>query len=656
MSLKRKGRLSTRSRKLKAEKRRLTGTLQGHQYGYAFLRPDQKEEDDVFIPAGRTRGSIHGDKVMVELESNMQGKKREGRVVSILENVSPRLVGTFFRENNRCWVVPDQSKNYRNINLSRKDIARAKNGYKVVVEIDRPTGKIMMGKIVETIGPADSPGVDMLSLIKRYALPESFPEKVMKELATLPGEEDIVPAAIREERRDLRNLLMVTIDPEEARDMDDAVSLQELPGGGSRLGVHIADVSYYVREGSSIYKEALKRGTSVYLVDRVIHMLPPLLSESLCSLQEARNRMAMSVEIDLNAGGEVERYDFYTSLVNVKKKLSYGEAENIITGEANDCPAPLKEMLRHMDRVASVLKEKRLKRGALDLNIPEANIKLDQSGKPILVERKERRRSEFIVEEFMLVANEVVAGHFYRDKLPFVYRVHARPQEEKMEAFKTAIGYLGINLRGKLDKLKPVHLQKVLNDAKGAPAEKTANYLLLRSLPQARYSNICQPHFGLAARYYCHFTSPIRRFPDLQVHSILRSYLDGGLTPQEAKRIAKRLPLIAESSSLRERTAMECERESKEIKMVEYMEGSEGEVYSGSISGVTSFGIFVELENTIEGMVHLNDLTGDHYLFDEKQMALIGRHTRKVFRLGDPVTVQVVKVSRQQKSITFQLV
>ncbi len=636
---------------------RLKGTLQGNRKGFAFLQPEKKGEDDVFIPPHGVGGALHGDRVVIELASGGKGKRREGEVISVLETKTPRVVGTFYQEKGRCWVVPDESRNSRAINIpsggKRKEV---RSGDKVVVMLQREArGRELQGTIVERLGEAGSPGVDMLSLMMKHSLSTDFPARVKEEVKELPPEEEIANLAERESRKDLRHRLVITVDPEEAEDLDDAISLEVRPGGGYRLGVHIADVGYYVKERSALYREALQRGTSTYLVDRVVHMLPPELSQERCSLQEGKERLALSVEIDLDAKGERKSYRVFHSLLKVRHGLSYGQVERELQGEGA-FPSSLQEMMEEMSVLAEKLKENRLEQGALDLDIPEPDIKLDHRGAPLSITRKKTGRAESIIEEFMLQANQAVAEYLHRRRLPLLYRVHPRPEKEKMIIFRNIMSLLGLKLPGSPEEANPRRLQKLIRQVRGDPREITVNYLLLRSLSQARYSVSREEHFGLALKCYTHFTSPIRRFPDLVNHKILSAHLKGELTGKKIERLRKDLPEIAENCSRMERKALEAERESQDLKKIEYMLGRQGEEFEGNISGGTSFGMFVEVDNTIEGMVSLAEMNDDYYIFQEELMTLTGRRSRRQYRLGDRVKVRVNRVSLEEQVIDFQLI
>ncbi len=636
----------------------LTGVLQGNRRGFAFLRPDDKGED-IYISAQNLNSAVHGDRVVVRLAATGR-RRREGEVIDILQRGHSRLVGTLEQHGKRFYVIPDDQRLSHAIEVTA-GWQLAQKGDKVVLELEAWArgAKPPRGRVVERLGRAGTARAEQLSLHRKFGLPVEFPGEVLREAADLPGEEAIQKVALEQGRRDLRDLPMVTIDGETARDFDDAVSLEKSGDGTYRLGVHIADVSHYVREGGALDREALNRSTSTYLVDRVIHMLPPRLSEELCSLKAGRDRLALSVFMDLNAAGEVTGYSFTPSVIRIAERLTYPQVEAFLEnkGEGKPLEHPqLGEMLYEMDRLASLLRQRRLQRGALDLDLPEAEIILDDSGKPVRIERRHLGRSESLIEEFMILCNETVAGHLAREKLPCLYRVHAVPTGEKLAALKETLSLLGLDAVSRQKELKPSQLKELLENSKGRPTERLIRYLMLRSLPQARYSAENEGHFGLASPCYCHFTSPIRRYPDLVVHRILKEHLSGnGLRGAMLERFKARLPEIAEQTSEREREAMEAERASEDLMKARYMEDKIGEVFPGIINGVASFGIFVELENTVEGMIPIADLDDDYYVFHEKQAALVGERTRKTFRLGDHIPVQVVKVNTVEGKVTFAL-
>lgn len=636
----------------------VTGTLQGNRRGFAFLRPDRQRED-IYISSGNLNAAAHGDRVIVRLNPKKGRRRREGTVIGILQRGQRRLVGTLQREKNRFFVIPDDQRYPGPLEVSLKGCEEAGVGDKVVVEIEewsqgkRPS----RGQIIEHIGPAGAAVTEERTFMYRFDLPGAFPAAAAKELEAMPGEEDIEVVAKQQERADLRYLKMVTIDDETARDFDDAVSLEVTENGIYRLGVHIADVSQYVRGGRAIDREALKRGTSIYLVERVIHMLPPLLSEQMCSLQAGKNRLAVSVFMEIDGDGNLEQASFSTSLIRVAERLTYQQVEAYLGGNAGRKPFTDKAIAVLLDQMASlaaVLRRRRLGRGALDLDLPEARIRVDEKGTPLSVEKRTMGLSESLIEEFMIYCNETVASHLTEKKVPTLYRVHAVPTEEKLALLRETLALMGVKSVGRTKTLKAKHLKSLLEQTSGLKHEKLVRYLVLRSLPQARYSAVNEGHFGLASGCYCHFTSPIRRYPDLVVHRILKQQIAaGGMTREQVKRLEARLPAVALQSSERERAAVEAERAHMEIKKAEYMEQKIGEIYEGIISGLTNFGIFVELDNTVEGMIPVSDLKDDYYVFHERAAALIGERTRKIYRLGDSIVVRVLRASREEGKVTF---
>ena len=637
----------------------LAGVLQGNRRGFAFLRPDQKSED-VFISADNLKGAAHGDRVMVRLEGRKKSKKRrEGTVIGILKRGSNRLVGTLHRDKKNYYVVPDDRRFPGPVEVSRKKIQGTDVGDKVVVEIEKwgQGTKSARGKIVEHFGPAGTWQTEKLAFSHKFELPGDFPDAVYKAVDQLPGEAVLADTLKAEGREDLRNLKMVTIDDEQARDFDDAVSLESLPDGRWRLGVHIADVSHYVREGKPIDREAFKRGTSIYLTERVIHMLPPALSENLCSLQAGRDRLAVSVIMDIDTRGEMTGARYTASLIRVAERMTYQQVEAYFNGR-QEKPAfkdqSLKVMLDNMSRLAEVLRRRRMKRGALDLDFPEARIEVDEDGAPVTIEKRVMGRSESLIEEFMIYCNEAVASYLAGKKKPCIFRVHAVPAEEKLALLRETLTLMGIGVLSNIKVLKPKHLNGLLEQTRGERTEKLVRYLVLRSLPQAMYSAVNEGHFGLASECYCHFTSPIRRYPDLVVHRILKQQLSSqGLSGERIKRLRARLPEVALHSSERERAAVEAERADEEIKKAQYMEQKIGEVYDGIINGVTNFGLFVELDNTIEGMIPVGELDDDYYVYNEKPASLVGERKRKTYRMGDAIKVKVIRASREEGQVTF---
>ncbi len=636
----------------------LTGVLQGHRRGFAFLRPD-RDSDDIFISPGKLKDAAHGDRVVVRLEPKKGRRRREGTVMGIIKRGQRRLVGTLHRTDNKYYVTPDDRRFPGDVQVSPKNLRHIDSGDKVIVEVEEWVhGKLpSRGRVVEHLGAPGSAQTERLAFKHRYELPGEHPDEVLKEVETLPGEDDISRHAEDPGREDLRHLKMVTIDDETARDFDDAVSLEQLDGGGFRLGVHIADVSHYVREGKPLDREALKRATSIYLVDRVIHMLPPALSENLCSLRAGRDRLAVSALMDIDSEGDLTAAKFSPSLIRVTERLTYQQVEEHLSGRQDGktfTDSSIPGMIEQMDSLAGILRSRRLERGTLDLDMPEAKIITDEDGIPISIEKRTMGRSESLIEEFMIYCNEAVAKHLTDQGQPCVFRIHAVPTEEKLMQLRETLTLMNIKAAQKYKVLKPKHLQGLLEETRGAPNEKLVRYLVLRSLPQALYSPANIGHFGLASSFYCHFTSPIRRYPDLVVHRLLkRQVLHGGFKGDRLKRLQTRLPGIAQQSSERERAAVDAERASIEIKKAQYMEQKIGEEYTGLINGVANFGIFFELENTVEGMIPVSDLGDDYFIYNEKTASMVGERTRKTYRLGDTIRIQVVRASREEGQVTF---
>lgn len=642
----------------------LKGTIQSHDRGFAFLLPEASDEDDVYIPRGKVKGAMHEDRVLVRLQEKKgkdrkHKKLREGEVLRVLQRRNPRIVGTYYNKGKKGIVIPDDRHISHRVAVEQLDGEKPSSGEKVVVEIDTwpdTSGELPGGRIIEQLGSSEDEGVDITSILKRYGLSVDFPLTVMNELHNMK-EDNILRALDEENRLDLRSLTTFTIDGADAKDFDDAVSLEKVSQDMYRLGVHIADVSYYVKEGSSLDKEALRRGTSVYLPDRVVPMLPQKLSNDLCSLNPQKERLAISVFIDIDKEGKLHSYSFHSSVIISDARMTYDEVNKILEGdkELREQYEALVPIFEDMHFLAKVLKEKRVERGTLDFEVPEAEIKLDDRGKPLEINVKKEGLAESIIEEFMICCNEVIAAHFYRNKIPIMYRVHEKPELEKLQLLQEFLRLFNIKLKGDLEEISPKKLQDVIYKVKDTPYEKVVNYVLLRSLPQARYSDSSVGHFGLASRYYTHFTSPIRRYPDLIVHRILRKTLRGKLSAEEKERLEQNIPSMAAQSSERERNAMEAEREALDLKKAEYMEGKEGNEYSATISGVTSFGLFVELENTVEGLIHVTQMTDDYYVFEERRYSLIGERSGKVYRLGDRVNVRLEKVNKAERMVHFSL-
>lgn len=649
--------IETKRGKLSAPKalQMATGTFLSHAKGFGFVTPEEGG-NDIFIPASETNGAMQKDKVLYKvIQKSSDGKKAEGTIIKVLERANSRIVGLFEQVKGYGFVIADDKKFAKDIFIAKELTMGAVTGHKVVVEItdygaDRRNPE---GKIVEILGHINDPGVDILSVIKRYDLAVEFEKEVYQEIENLETE-------VKEEdkigREDLRDVLTITIDGEDAKDLDDAVSLQILQNGNFELGVHIADVSHYVKFNTELDKEAYRRGTSVYLVDRVIPMLPHKLSNGICSLNPNTDRLALSCIMEIDHRGQVLDHKVVNSVIHSDYRMTYTAVREILE---DGTPALLAEyqeivpMLQNMNKLRMVLAEKRKKRGSVNFDLPESKIILDENGKPIDIRPYERSIATNLIEEFMLVCNETIAENFFWQEVPFVFRSHQEPDEEKTEKMEQFLRGFGYRVKKKDGELHPREIQKVLSEIEGKTEERVITRVVLRSMMQARYTADNQGHFGLAAKYYCHFTSPIRRYPDLQIHRLIKMILAGEMNGKKEESLRRKMPEIAAHCSKRERIADEAERDTDNLKKVEYMMDKVGEYYEGIISGVTSWGIFVELPNTVEGMVALAQMDDDYYEFDEKNMLVFGRKSGKTYRLGDTVEVMVAKVSKEMGTIDF---
>lgn len=636
----------------------IIGKLDGNPKGFGFVRPENKEMGDIFISMNNLHGALHGDKVMVSLYAKgNESKKAEGEVVRIIERTNNQIVGTFQDSKNFGFVVPDDKRISVDIFIPRDKCKGAINGQKVVAEIISwaNNGKSPEGKITEVLGFITDAGTDILSIIRKHNLSETFPEEVINEAEKIPVE-------IREEeikrRLDLRDEVIFTIDGADAKDLDDAISIKKLENGNYYLGVHIADVTHYVRERSPLDKEALSRGTSVYLVDRVIPMLPKKLSNGVCSLNPHEPKLTLSVFMEIDKKGKVLNQKTAETIIESKARLVYTDISNILEKDDEEQKKKYEDLLPQfyeMQELANILRKKREKRGAIDFDFDEAKIILDDNGKPIDIRKAERRIANKIIEEFMLVCNETVAEYMFWTENPFLYRIHEEPSEEKMSDFSKFIYNFGYTFKGS-NEIHPKELQALLKKVEGTKEETVINTIMLRSLKKAKYSEELTGHFGLAAKYYSHFTSPIRRYPDLQIHRIIKMFINNKLDEKSKDRLRKILPDVAEQSSSRERVAIEAERETNDYKMVEYMTERIGEIYEGIISSVTSFGMFIELDNTIEGLVRVDALRDDYYIYDENNYRLIGERTKNVYKIGDLAYVRVAKANLSKREIDFELI
>ena len=633
-----------------------TGRLITNRKGFGFVEVEELE-DDIFIPHSGLHGAFHHDTVEVKIKETFGGRHRmEGNIINILERGYTKVIGTYRQGRGFGYVVPDDSKIADDIHVFDSDAGKAKDGDKVVVKITFYGGdhKRPEGKVVEVLGSLDDPGVDILSVIRAHGIPETFPDDVKKQIRGIRLK---VPKKDMVGRKDLRDLMMVTIDGEDSKDLDDAVSL-EMDGEDYILGVHIADVSNYVKEGTALDKEAVSRGTSVYLIDRVIPMLPEKLSNGICSLNEGEDRLAMSCIMRIDKKGNITDYEIAESLICVNRRMTYTAVKKILADHDKKTIKEYKElvpMFERMEKLAAILKAMRVKRGSIDFDLPESKIILDKKGRPIDIVPYEHNVATGMIEQFMLSANETVAAHMYKQGLPFLYRVHETPDADRIGDLIELMRGLGLNVDGDPSDIKPVWLQKMLGEVAGRPEEVLIRSLSLRSMKRARYSTECLGHFGLAVLEYTHFTSPIRRYPDLQIHRILKDEIHGRLDHKQIAHYVSILDGIAKRSSDRECAATDAEREADKIKMAEFMEYHIGEEFDGVISGVTGWGMYVQLKNTVEGMVPVAKIAGDDYDYSEREYALVGRYTGRRFTLGQPVSIRVVAVDLALKSIEFEL-
>ena len=662
-----------------------TGIFSAHHRGFGFVTIEGRD-GDLFVPPDDTGDAMDGDTVQVIIDENGRGGRAEARVLKVLKHANETLIGTFEKNKSFGFVIPDNPRITMDIFIPQGKENGAVSGHKVVVKLDTyaTRNKNPEGHVQEILGHINDPGVDILSIVRAYGLPEEFPEDVMEEVSHAPEElsTDYVAEEIGKNGRvDLRDVPMVTIDGEDAKDLDDAVSVSKETINGEtiyHLGVHIADVSHYVKEGTPLDAEAYKRGTSVYLVDRVIPMLPHRLSNGICSLNAGCDRLAMSCLMDIDEKGIIVGHKICESVVRIDRRMTYTAVNAILEAkngtEEPQTDAPEKEkskekaefakkcleeyadfvpMFLLLDETARVLRKKRMARGAVDFDFPECKIILDAKGRPVEIRPYERNAATILIEDCMLAANETVAEDYYWQQIPFLYRSHEKPDGEKIKRFGILINNFGYSIRLQNGELHPKEMQKLLEKAAGSPEEALLARLALRSMKQAKYTTECMGHFGLAANYYTHFTSPIRRYPDLQIHRIIKENLHGGLTKKRIAHYEKILPEVAIWTSSRERLADEAERETDKAKKVQFMERHIGEEFTGVISGISNYGFYVELPNTVEGMVRLANLDGDYYVFDEEHYELVGERTRKKFKLGQTVKIQVVSVDRYLKTIDF---
>lgn len=651
-----KVRVSKKGKYVKGESQTFVGTYQPHPRGFGFVILED-EEEDLFISEDDANGALYGDQVEAVIKATPEGKRKEGKIVKILSHGTTQLVGTFQRNKKFGFVVPDNNRFAKDIFVPLERSKGAVTGHKVVVELTSygSEDKKPEGKVIEIIGHINDPGTDIMSIVKGYDLPVEFPAKVLNQ-AERAGSE-IIPADMSG-RMDIRDWQMVTIDGEDAKDLDDAISVTK-DGGEYILGVHIADVSNYVQENSALDKEAIKRGTSVYLVDRVIPMLPHALSNGICSLNEGTDRLALSCIMRINEKGIVVDHKIAETVVQIDKRMTYTSVKKILEENDEAEKEKYKEfvpMFQLMEELAGILREKRKQRGSIDFDFPETKMILDENGKPIDIKPYDRNVATKIIEDFMLIANETVAEDFFWQEIPFVYRTHDTPDEEKIKKLATFINNFGHSMHIANNAVRPKEVQKLLAKVEGTPEAMMISRLALRSMKQAKYTPENTGHFGLAAPYYCHFTSPIRRYPDLQIHRIIKETLRGRMNDARRDHYEKILPEVAKESSELERRAEEAERETIKLKKVQYMDEHIGEVFEGVISSITKWGMYIELPNTIEGLVHVTHMPDDHYDYYEERYEMVGERTGKTYKLGQTVSIKVLATDQMQRTIDFGLV
>lgn len=640
--------------KAKRSDKELIGTFISHPKGFGFVEIDGRDED-LYIPEDFVNGAFHKDTVKVALLSGQNGRRQEAQVIEVLARGMRQIVGIYDKSNkNYGFVIPDNTKISDDIFVPVERSKGAVSGHKVVCEITDygKNNRKPEGKVTEILGHANDPGVDIMSIVKGYELPIEFSEKIMNQVERVANE---VSEADMIGRRDLRDLQMVTIDGEDAKDLDDAVSLTK-DGTYYQLGVHIADVTNYVQENSALDWEARERGTSVYLVDRVIPMLPHKLSNGICSLNAGENRLALSCLMTIDTKGEVVSHEIVESVIKVDRRMSYTSVKKILEDKDEIETKSYQElvpMFELMRELAGILREKRKKRGSIDFDFPESKIVLDKQGHPIEIKPYERNVATKIIEDFMLIANETVAEHFHWMELPFLYRTHDNPDPEKISKLSTFIRNFGYSIKNKQEEIHPKELQKLLAKIEDTPEEALISRLTLRSMKQAKYTINCTGHFGLACSYYCHFTSPIRRYPDLQIHRIIKEQIRGRLNEKRIEHYNEILPEVAKHSSEMERRADEAERETDKLKKVEFMEARVGEIYEGIISSITTWGVYVELSNTIEGMIHVSMLPGDYFYYDSETYEMVGQATNIRYKLGQTLKVKVNATDKILRTIDF---
>ena len=644
----------------KKKNKNLEGIFRANQKGFGFIEIEN-EEEDIFVPQNSVNGALNGDKVQFSIFKKKEGTKRaEGKITKVLERERKSLVGIFQKSKNFGFVVPDDKKFGTDIFIPKKYCKEAKNNDKVIVKITKypEKGKNAEGEITEILGGVNQAGIDMLSVIKEFNLPNEFPAFVKEEAENIPQEID--EKGIKN-RKDLRNNIIFTIDGEDAKDLDDAVAVSKTEEDTYILDVHIADVSYYVREGSFLNSEAVKRGTSVYMFDRVIPMLPFELSNGICSLNAGTDRFALSCTMEIDTKGNVISSDVYKSVIRVTERMSYTDVNKILNNLDDNVTEKYSKYISNfklMEELSIILKNRRIAQGYLNLDIPESKIILDENGKAIEVKKYETTFANEIIEQFMLTANETIAEKFYWLEAPFIYRVHEEPDYDKIKETNQFLFNIGYKIKATKENIKPKSFSDVLEAIKGTEYEKVISTLILRTLKIARYESENKGHFGIASKYYCHFTSPIRRYPDLFIHRVISKYLSCGYNVPEEDLIdlENKAKKYAESSSECEKIATKAERDAEDIKKAEFMEDKIGNIYDGIVSSITSFGMFVELPSTVEGLIRFENMGREYFIYDEKKKMLIGEKTNKTFKIGDKVTVRVIEANKMLRKIVFELV
>ena len=638
----------------------IKGVFRGNEKGFGFVKIDGQDEE-IYISRGNTKDAVNGDEVLIKIiNDTVEGNRKEGKIVKTINHKRNEIVGTFTKRKNFGFVVPDDREFNTDIFISKKSFNKAKNNQKVVVKITKfPQGnKSAEGEITEIIGGINEAGVDMLSLIKEYNLPYEFPDDVILEAKKV---ENKITKKELQNRLDLRSKNIFTIDGEDAKDLDDAIYVTKLENGNYELGVSIADVSHYVAENSKLDQEAIIRGTSIYMLDRVIPMLPKELSNGICSLNANEDRLCLSVISEITPDGEIVSSDIRKAVINVKERMSYADVQKILDGKNKKVLKRYEKYIEDfklMEELAKILKQKREGAGSLDLDIPESKVILDKNGFAIDIEKYKIYFANEIIEQFMLTANEIVAEKFYWIEAPFIYRVHEEPDTEKVNALNKFLFNFGYKIKSNKEKVYPKAFAEVLEKVKGREEEMVVSNLILRTLKVARYESENKGHFGIASKYYCHFTSPIRRYPDLFIHRIISKYIDNSyiLNEKNLEKYKEQATKYSQTSSEREKIAQKVEREAIAIKKAEYMQNKIGKEYEGIVSGITAFGMFVELENTVEGLIKFEDLGNEYFIYNDENKTLIGENSKKVYKIGDKIKIKVIYANKQLRRINFKAI